>query len=118
MTNILVVEDSNELLEFFSTLLNWRGFNVQTAYSRETFTQKLRSFQPDIVIMDVKLGIDDGRYLCRDFKQKNQQPVILVSANPELMRNYREWGADDFVEKPFEIDNLISKINHLVVKTP
>jgi DNA-binding response OmpR family regulator len=118
MKNVLVVEDSNELLEFFSTLLNWHGFNVETAYSRETFTEKLGSFQPDIVIMDVKLGIDDGRYLCRDFREKNPQPVILVSANPELTLNYREWGASDFVEKPFEINDLISKINQLVVKIP
>ena len=79
---------------------------------------KLETFQPDLILLDIVLEHIDGRDLCKEIKANTlykKIPVILISANPDFLKGYSEWEANDVIEKPFGINNVIAKINkHLI----
>lgn len=114
MAKILLVDDSTELLEVFTMIFTSNDFEVQTASDRKTLQQELSTFQPDVVLMDVMLGGLDGRELCKEIKQNNPDrkiAVILLSASPEVLKEYKKYGADDVIEKPFDINTIINKVD-------
>lgn len=113
MANILIVDDSKDLQECFSALLSFRNYKVETAFSGNTLNEAIRSSKPDLVLMDVKLSGENGRNLCMQLKQSLYTadiPVILISANPELLTDHEQCKADDVLEKPFGMDQLCEKI--------
>ena len=113
MVKILIVDDSQELLDLFTHLLSRKGYVVASATSKNTLFNKVSNFNPDLIFMDVRLNDADGRELCKEIKQNistKDIPVILLSASPELLINYKECKADDVIEKPFEMTTVIQKI--------
>lgn len=114
MKRILIIDDDNEVLNAVSFLLIIHGYTVDTANSVETITEKIDFFKPDLILLDVALHGEDGRVVCRGLKNhpvyKNIR-LILFSANFTSNINFRDCGADDFIEKPFEIEQLLQKIN-------
>lgn len=113
MANILIVDDSRDLQECFSALLSFRNYTVETASSGTSLNEAIVAFRPDLVLMDVKLKTENGRNLCSRLKQSTGTadiPVILISANPELLHDYQQCNADDILEKPFGMDTLCEKI--------
>ncbi|WP_301927099.1 response regulator [Ferruginibacter sp.] len=69
-------------------------------------------FKPDVIILDIFLGCEDRRDICKEIKQKHKAiPVILVSVSMGLKEHSIACGAHDFVSKPFDIDYLLSKVN-------
>ena len=76
-------------------------------------------FKPDLILLDVILNGENGRDICekiRANKTKIRIPIILISANPDWLENCKECGADDILEKPFDIKNLTLKIDHLLLE--
>lgn len=117
MAHILIVDDSRDLQECFSALLSFKNYTVETASSGSTLNDAIISFRPDLVLMDVKLRTENGRNLCSRLKQNSATaaiPVILISANPELLNNYQQCSADDVLEKPFDMNMLCEKIEKLI----
>lgn len=117
MANILIVDDSKDLRECFSALLSFKNYTVETASSGSTLNDAIISFRPDLVLMDVKLRTENGRNLCSHLKQSSGTsaiPVILISANPELLNDYQQCSADDVLEKPFDMNTLCEKIEKLI----
>ena len=113
MVKILIVDDSQELLDLCTHLLNMKGYIVATATSKITVFNKVSNFNPDLILMDVRLNGADGRELCKEIKQNDSTkeiPVILLSASPELLMDYKECKAVDAIEKPFELTSVIQKI--------
>jgi len=113
MVKILIVDDSQELLDLFTHLLSMKGYIVATATSKITVFNKVSNFNPDLILMDVRLDGADGRELSKEIKQNNSTkeiPVILLSASPELLIDYKECKAVDMIEKPFELATVIQKI--------
>lgn len=113
MVKILIVDDSQELLDLCTHLLSMKGYIVATATSKITVFNKVSNFNPDLILMDVRLNGADGRELCKEIKQNDSTkeiPVILLSASPELLIDYKECKAVDVIEKPFELTSLIQKI--------
>ncbi|MFT3680760.1 MAG: response regulator [Ferruginibacter sp.] len=120
MSKILVVDDSSDLLELFAFIFQTKGFEVKTAASRAKLEQELFSFNPDLILLDVKLQFDMGNKICREIKDDPASahiPVILISANRELLQDYKDYKADDFIEKPFEMDQLIATITKYLPAT-
>ena len=116
MFKILVIDDL-DLLFLGSSLLRQRGFDVFSLSRGENVFYCVNFFKPDLILLDVKLGDRDGRDICRQLKDNpNTQgvKVILYSAFPETMVEYVRCGADDFVTKPYEMDQLIEKIRQLL----
>ena len=118
MKRILVVDDNTDILHIVKIILENYGFEVMvTPKGEETFS-KTDTYNPQLILMDVFLssGID-GREICKTLKANSQTkdiPVILFSAQIKMDDGFQNWGADDFISKPFEVKELISKIkSHL-----
>ena len=117
MIKILLVDDYIELLDFFSVLLRDNGFDVKTASTRKELNAQMLLFVPDLIILDIMLKDEDGRDICREIKEKdNCIPIILLSANPALLIDYQDCYADDIIEKPFEIAEVVKKIKTILTK--
>ncbi len=114
MKRILIIDDDHEVLNAVSFLLIIHGYTVDTISSVNTINEKIDFFKPDLILLDIALHGEDGRIICRRLKNHNVYKsirLILFSANYSARVNYRDFGADDFIEKPFEIEQLLDKIN-------
>lgn len=114
MSRILVVDDDKDILYVMKLLLTSHGFQVDVTLKGEETYEKTTVFQPDLIILDVWLAGIDGRDICRKLKslpETKNIPVIMFSANNNLTNILAESHADDFVGKPFDIDDMIKRIN-------
>ena len=115
MSRILIIDDEEDLLIPLSSLLNHLGFEV-AALSRGTEALKtVDSFKPDLILLDIKLEDVDGRDICYELKAKHTKEspkVLLYSAYLSKEDAFTQYGADDFLEKPFQLKDLVEKINH------
>ena len=115
MAKILIVEDYLELQVFFVMLLKMNNYDVRSASSKKEVDAVLNEFSPDLILLDVMLGGDDGREMCKDIKFMDENiAVILLSAHAKLLEDYNECGADDVIEKPFNNDEVLNKIKNLL----
>jgi DNA-binding response OmpR family regulator len=117
MANLLIFDDSVEILEMLQTVLQMHKHTVIVANTPEKFTLELKKQQPDLILIDVSLGVTDGRLICLKLKSTSGTediPIILISANPTLLNNYKEFCADASLAKPFDINELVEKINSLL----
>ena len=113
MARILIVDDDKDILEVVSLLLTIHGYSVETSFRAEETKDKIKSFKPDIILLDVNIGGHDGRDICKQLKKigtAKNIPVILFSAIPHLEQIHLECGADDYLSKPFDIPELMKKI--------
>jgi DNA-binding response OmpR family regulator len=110
---ILVVDDEPDILEFLQELLEGEGYTVAIADKAE-YVEKLRAGGlPDLILIDVLLSGEDGRKIVKHLKSQEATrhvPVIMFSAHPSAEETVMVAGADDFVAKPFELDEVLAKI--------
>jgi len=116
MQRILAVDDNEDILEILRLILEDYGYEVETLNDGHFLFEKIKQHRPDLILLDIMLGNMDGRELCKDVKSKletNDIPVILVSASHNLADRFSSGGApDDFLAKPFDINDLLSKVQH------
>lgn len=121
MCKVLIIDDDKDLLEVTKALLIKRGFAVETGNSREISLEKARSFNPQIIILDVFLSGVDGLEICKQLKSSiitSHIPILIFSAYPQIAGSaIYEYGADGFIAKPFEVNELITKM-HSVLSQP
>ena len=119
MAKILVVDDAKDLLLFLSELLKMKGYEVTTALSKNEISDQLALSVPDCILLDVWLNDENVTFVCKEIKANDRYkniPVILLSADPELLKDYQQCGADDILQKPFDISMVVDKINKLLNK--
>ncbi len=117
MAKILIIEDDAALLEFLSFFLVMNAYQIRAISSQKAIESTIEDFRPDVILLDVLLGGNDGREICREIKSTNKTvSVILLSTNPALLENYDECDADDAIEKPFDNDNILKSIKRLLDK--
>lgn len=108
------MDDDQDILDVVSYILMESGYEVETLSTGEEIFGVIRQFNPDLVLMDVMLADMDGRLICRDLKaglSTNHIPVILISGTHDLAQSLNRQGApNDFIPKPFDLENLLSKI--------
>jgi DNA-binding response OmpR family regulator len=117
MFKILVIDDDVDLLFLGSSMLRQKGFEVHSLARPENVLHVVKSFRPDLILLDIKLGDYDGRDLCLQLKNNPETKdikIILYSAFPETSVDVMKYGADDFIMKPYEMDYLIGRIRHLL----
>lgn len=116
-TKLLIADDSVDLLDLMELFLGEKGFDVKCASSKKALFSILRNYTPDLIILDVFIENVDGREICKklkaDSKTKNV-PIIIFSANPYAIANYKSFGANDFIEKPFSLEVVLSKIEGVI----
>jgi len=115
MTNqprILVVDDEPQLTRVLRTGLKSRGYDVRTAADGLAGFEAFNDWHPDLVITDLAMPSVDGLELCRRLRAISQVPIIVLSAKGEEKTKVEalDIGADDFVTKPFGIDELLARV--------
>ena len=115
MSKILVVDDDIDILSVMEILLSMKGFDVEVTSRGENTLPKIESFKPDLVLLDVLISGYDGRAICKQLKSNQATshiPVIMFSAHPGAAATIKDYGADDFISKPFDVNNLMQKVNY------
>ena len=112
---ILVVDDDPDILDALQITLEDAGYEVTTT-EKGDYAENLRDTNgglPDVIILDVLLSGKDGRIICQKLKSQEDTrhiPIIMISAHPGAKQSVKAVGADDFLAKPFEIDDLLAKV--------
>lgn len=117
MKRILFIDDDEDLLAAMKIFLRQQGYETAVTTSCREGLEILRSFQPDLILMDINVGSDDGRLVCRQIKEQadfEHIPVILISANDTALRTYRDYRADNFIHKPFDLSDLSKTLSKYV----
>lgn len=115
MSKILVVDDDVDILSVMEILLSMKGFDVEVTSKGENTFPKIESFKPDLILLDVLISGHDGRVICKQLKANKSTshiPIIMFSAHPGAAATIGDYGADDFIAKPFDVNNLMQKVNN------
>ena len=118
-SKILVVDDEPDIVETVSFMLQARNFDVITASDGLEGLAKVRTENPDLILLDIMMPVMDGYEVCIKLKKdKDTQsiPVIMLTArgeNEAVIRAHKS-GADDYIVKPFSLPTLVSKLNKLL----
>lgn len=109
---ILVVDDEPQLTRVLRTGLGSRGYDVRAAADGLAGFETFSDWHPDLVITDLAMPNMDGLELCRRLRAISQVPIIILSAKGEekIKVEALDIGADDFVTKPFGIDELLARV--------
>src|SRR6185503_8414906 len=109
---IIVVDDDAQLTRVLRTGLKSRGYEVRTAPDGMLALETFNEWQPDLVITDLAMPVMAGLELCRQLRAVSQVPIIVLSAKGEEKTKIEalDLGADDFVTKPFGIDELFARV--------
>ncbi len=110
---ILLFEDEDDLRASLEMILENSGYTVKGSAQGNNHISLISDFKPDLILLDIKLGEEDGRDICRSIRQNEKTanlPVIMVSGVPELYNAIADVGANDIVLKPFDEATLIKRI--------
>lgn len=113
--HILVIDDDADILDAIRFTLEDEGYEVTTSEKAE-YAENLINNEgelPELIILDVLLSGKDGRTICKHLKAEKKTkkiPVIMISAHPDAEKSVKEVGADDFIAKPFDIDDLLQTV--------
>ena len=120
MKRILVLDDDIDILTVVQLVLDSNGFEVLTISDWRQIYPQIDAFKPDLILLDVSLGNQDGRNHCKQLKSNKDTKhisVILFSANHNVEKSVSECMADSFISKPFDINDLIAGINDKLMET-
>jgi len=117
--NILVVEDDNNISNLIKMYLDKEGFEVRLAADGGKAVEEFQAQEPDLVLLDVMLPILDGWGVLSRIREHSKCPVIMLTAKGEVDDRIHglEMGADDYVVKPFEMKELLARINAVLRRT-
>ena len=115
--HILVVDDNEEILSVLTLLLHRRAYEVSVKSRVEDFEREVDEIKPDLILLDHTLGWADGCELCTALKSNERFahiPIIMFSAYNKTKDACLNAGANQFIEKPFEMQHLLSSIASFV----
>ena len=117
---ILVLDDDPDIGTMIKMMLEYKGYMVTVSDRADMAQQALNNGGVDLIIMDMLLSGVNGTDLCVDLKKNpstSRIPVIMISAHPNAKEICLEAGADEFISKPFDMSDILSKIDGLLHKT-
>jgi DNA-binding response OmpR family regulator len=109
---ILVADDDRGILDALKMMLEEVGYEVNTISDGETFDE-VKKYHPDLLLLDIWMSGVDGRDICKQLKAQELTmsiPIIMISANSDTEQIAKNVGADDFISKPFQMDELLEKV--------
>jgi two-component system, OmpR family, response regulator len=118
--SVLVVEDEDAIRELVSTALRFTGFTVESVASGRDALTEARNGAFDLIVLDVNLPDIDGFTICRKLRADgNQTPVVFLTArdDPADLRTGFTGGGDDYVTKPFSLEELVLRIDAVLRRT-
>ena len=118
LNRILVLDDNQDVLDIVEETLSYENFQVLVTSDSHNIIEIAKIFRPDLFILDYKVSGRQSEDICRQIKwhpQFGQIPVILSSAYFHKDIDYHHMGCDDIIAKPFGLDELVGKVNNLVI---
>lgn len=119
MKQIIIAEDDPGMRDIFKLILERSGYNV-TIYTNGELLMKGEFELPDLFILDKQLSGTDGLDICRFLKTQELTkhiPVLITSASPYIAQFAQEAGADNFIEKPFKMKELVNLVENILNKS-
>jgi two-component system, OmpR family, alkaline phosphatase synthesis response regulator PhoP len=119
-TRILVVEDERHIAEGLKLNLSFQGYDVRIALDGITGLQEWRSWQPDLIVLDLMLPGIDGVSILRNIRLENEQiPILVLSAKtaPDDKVQCFSYGVDDYLQKPFNLDEFLLRVERLLKRS-
>ena len=112
MTTILIVEDEKKIARFLELELKHEGYDVLTAFDGRTGLDTALEKDPDLLILDLMLPELSGIEVCRRLRHTSDLPIIMLTAKDDVSDKVMglDMGADDYVTKPFAIEELLARI--------
>jgi two-component system response regulator MprA len=116
---ILVIEDEERIVRFLQRGLTYEGYDVKSALDGESGLELAEASPPDLVVLDVMLPELDGLEVCRQLRQTGDIPILMLTAKDAVEDRVRglDAGADDYLVKPFALDELLARIRALLRRT-
>ena len=120
MTNILIVEDEQNLARFIELELTHENYTVDIENDGKVGLDKALSKPYDLYILDLMLPNINGLEICRQIRQKTTTPIIIITAKSETYEKVAglDYGADDYIVKPFDIEELLARIRAVLRRQP
>lgn len=118
--NILVVEDEEKIREGLVDFLEFKGFKVSTAADGLEAERAVREKKFDLILLDLMLPKISGEQLCTQWRQEGlQTPILMVTAKGQEKEKIAglDMGADDYITKPFSLEELLARINAVLRRT-
>ncbi len=109
---ILIVDDDENIAELISLYLTKECFETLIVYDGESALESVKTFQPNLILLDLMLPGIDGYQVCREVRANSATPIIMLSAKGEVFDKVLglELGADDYMEKPFDTKELVARV--------
>lgn len=122
MTNarILIVDDEPQITRVLRTTLSAQRYDIRVANDGETALEIIKDWTPDLVITDISMPHMDGLALCRELRMRSQVPIIVLSVKEDEHTKVKalDLGADDYVTKPFNVNELIARVRAHLRRAP
>lgn len=117
--NILIIEDDLGLAKSITNVLEKYNFRSSILDDFENIEDRVVDTKPSLIILDINLPYYNGFYWCRKIRKITSNPIMIISSRDSNMDQIMalEYGADDYINKPFDIEILIAKINSLLRRT-
>ena len=117
--SVLVVEDDRNIAELLQMYLEKEGYAVTVAADGGQGLSKFRASKPDLVLLDMMMPVMDGWAVCRTIRAESQTPVIMLTAKGETDDKVAglKQGADDYITKPFEMKEVLARIEAVLRRT-
>lgn len=113
---IMIADDDEAIVDSVKLILELEGYEVMYTYNGEDVLH-LKNDLPKLLLLDIWMSGVDGTEICKKMKENEQLkniPVIMMSASRDVKSSAASCGADDYLEKPFDINDLIDKIKILI----
>ena len=117
--SVLIVEDDRNIAELLQMYLEKEGYAVTVALDGGQGLSKFRAIRPDLVLLDVMMPVMDGWAVCRAIREESATPVIMLTAKSETDDKVHglKAGADDYITKPFEMKEVLARIEAVLRRT-
>ncbi|HEX6879896.1 MAG TPA: response regulator transcription factor [Terriglobales bacterium] len=117
---ILVVDDESQITRVLRTTLSAQRYDVRVANDGETALEIMKDWVPDLVVTDISMPNMDGLALCRELRTRSQVPIIVLSVKEDERTKIKalDLGADDYVTKPFSMNELLARVRANLRRAP
>ncbi|MBZ0294644.1 MAG: response regulator transcription factor [Anaerolineae bacterium] len=117
---ILVIDDEETTVQLIAILLERRGYEVIKAFRADDGLRKAYRHQPDLVLLDIMMPDMDGWDVCKRLREMSDVPIIFLTARGEVRDVVRglEMGADDYIVKPYDNDELVARVRAHLRRSP
>lgn len=111
MSKVFIIDDDDSILEAVKLALEMENHTTTVDRTGKNIIQKVTNYSPDVILLDILLSGQDGHEIAKDLKNNEATkkfPIIMMSAHPNAKETAKKAGANDFLPKPFDIDDLLN----------